>query len=252
MTTGQTPEPETPMEEATEEAGGVSGMVNLTINLPDNIRISTVDSDEEETTVSNGNTTGMIQIFAGPTAPAGWLLCNGAAVSRATYSDLFDVIGTRYGVGNANTTFNLPDLRGRFPLGKDDMGEVSADRVASAEADELGGNGGAENHALTLEQTPTHGHALLAGEANVPGGGPGGDVRWPGPARGSEHGMKRVKFEVNEGTRTRPYARYQVSAGINGSGYQSSEYPPFVSPVGDSQSHNNMPPYQTLNYIIKT
>lgn len=248
MTNSQTPEPETPMD----DSGGVSGMVNLTINLPDNIRISTVDSDEEETTVSNGNTTGMIQIFAGPTAPAGWLLCNGAAVSRATYSDLFDVIGTRYGVGNANTTFNLPDLRGRFPLGKDDMGEVSADRVTSAEADDLGGSGGAENHALNLEQIPTHGHALLAGESNVATGNPGGDVRWPGPARGSEHGMRRVKFEDNEGSRTRPYAKYQVSSRINGNSYENSDYPPFVSPVGGGQAHNNMPPYQTLNYIIKT
>ena len=207
MTTGQTPEPGTPME----EAGGVSGMVNLTINLPDNIRISTVDSEEEETTVSNGNTTGMIQIFAGPTAPEGWLLCNGAAVSRATYSDLFDVIGTNYGVGNANTTFNLPDLRGRFPLGKDDMGQVSADRIADAEADVLGSGGGLEKYELTADELPPHAHEL-------PMRGAGGGTEYLGTTDFRE--------------RNRPRAM----SGLSGGG----------------QAHYNVPPYLTVNYIIKT
>lgn len=61
--------------------------------------------------------TGMIQMFAGATAPSGWLICNGQAVSREDYSTLFNVIGTTYGSGDGSTTFNLPDLRGRFPLG---------------------------------------------------------------------------------------------------------------------------------------
>lgn len=52
---------------------------------------------------------GAIIPYGGSTAPAGWLLCNGAAVSRTTYSDLFAVIGTKYGAGDGTTTFNLPD-----------------------------------------------------------------------------------------------------------------------------------------------
>ena len=60
---------------------------------------------------------GMIQMFAGSTAPTGWLLCNGSAVSRTDYAALFAVIGTTYGVGDGSTTFNLPDMRGEFPLG---------------------------------------------------------------------------------------------------------------------------------------
>jgi microcystin-dependent protein len=56
-------------------------------------------------------------MWAGSTAPTGWLLCNGAAVSRTTYSDLFAVISTTYGTGNGSTTFNVPDLQRRFPLG---------------------------------------------------------------------------------------------------------------------------------------
>ena len=60
---------------------------------------------------------GMIQMFGGSTAPTGWLLCNGAAVSRTDYAALFAVIGTTYGTGDGSTTFNLPNLQGRFPLG---------------------------------------------------------------------------------------------------------------------------------------
>ena len=51
------------------------------------------------------------------TAPGGWLICNGAAVSRSTYSALFAILGTTYGVGDGSTTFNLPNLSGRYPVG---------------------------------------------------------------------------------------------------------------------------------------
>ena len=65
---------------------------------------------------------------------------------------LFGVIGEAYGVGNGNTTFHLPDLRGRFPLGLDNMGGTSADVVTAAEADSLNGSGGAETHTLTIDE----------------------------------------------------------------------------------------------------
>ena len=60
---------------------------------------------------------GMIAPYAGKTAPEGWLLCDGSAVSRTTYADLYAAIGTTYGAGNGSTTFALPDLRGRVPAG---------------------------------------------------------------------------------------------------------------------------------------
>ena len=60
---------------------------------------------------------GMIQMFAGSTAPSGWLMCQGQAISRTTYADLFSVIGTTYGTGDGSTTFNLPDFRGRVGVG---------------------------------------------------------------------------------------------------------------------------------------
>lgn len=63
------------------------------------------------------STTGMISMYGASAAPTGFLLCDGSAVSRATYANLFAVISTNYGVGNGSTTFNLPDLQSRFPLG---------------------------------------------------------------------------------------------------------------------------------------
>lgn len=61
--------------------------------------------------------TGAVQFFAQATAPAGWLVCDGRAVSRATYASLFAAIGETYGAGNGSSTFNLPNLIGRFPEG---------------------------------------------------------------------------------------------------------------------------------------
>ena len=61
--------------------------------------------------------TGALHIYGGTTAPTGWLLCDGSAVSRATYADLFGAIGTNFGSGDGSTTFNLPDMRGRVPVG---------------------------------------------------------------------------------------------------------------------------------------
>lgn len=69
---------------------------------------------------------GAVTEFAGATAPAGWLLCDGAAVSRTTYAALFNAISTTYGVGDGSTTFNLPDLRGRVAVGKGTHAEVDA------------------------------------------------------------------------------------------------------------------------------
>ena len=81
---------------------------------------------------------GMIQAFAGSSAPTGWLKCNGTAVSRTTYSALFAQISTTYGAGNGSTTFNVPDLRGEFIRGWDDGRGVDSGRsLGSYQADEL-------------------------------------------------------------------------------------------------------------------
>lgn len=82
------------------------------------------------------NPTGAIQPFAMSTAPSGWLECDGAAVSRTTYADLFAAIGTAYGEGDGSTTFNLPDFRGEFLRGWDNGRGVDAARTfGSAQGD---------------------------------------------------------------------------------------------------------------------
>ena len=86
--------------------------------------------------------------FAGGVAPAGWLKANGVAVSRSTYSDLFGVIGTTYGVGDGSTTFGLPDLRAEFIRGFDDGRGVDSGRLlGSWQADALK----AHTHDLPIE-----------------------------------------------------------------------------------------------------
>jgi microcystin-dependent protein len=96
---------------------------------------------------------GSITLFAWSSAPSGWLLCQGQAVSRTTYAALFAVIGTTYGAGNGSTTFTVPNLKGRVPVGLD-----SGDASFNA----LGETGGAKTHTLTSAQSgvPAHGHTF--------------------------------------------------------------------------------------------
>jgi microcystin-dependent protein len=98
---------------------------------------------------------GSIQMFAGSIAPNGWLICNGSTVSRSDYSNLFKVIGTTYGAGNSNTTFTLPDMRGRCPIG--------VGTGASLTARTLGSNVGAETVTLSESNLPSHTHTTTVG-----------------------------------------------------------------------------------------
>jgi microcystin-dependent protein len=110
---------------------------------------------------------GAVIPYAGSSAPTGWLLCYGQAVSRTTYADLFAVVSTTYGTGDGSTTFNVPDLRGRVPAGQDDMGGTSANRLTNPgtttggiDGDVLGGTGGQENHTMTTAELVAHTHAV--------------------------------------------------------------------------------------------
>ncbi|WP_412558589.1 phage tail protein [Thalassospira sp. MIT1370] len=87
-------------------------------------------------TVIIGSEIGTVSAFAMPTAPEGWLVCDGSAISRTDYADLFATIGTVWGAGDEISTFNLPDLRGEFVRGFDDGRGVDAGRVfGSSQAD---------------------------------------------------------------------------------------------------------------------
>lgn len=118
--------------------------------------------------------------FAGTTAPSGWLMCDGAAVSRTTYASLFAALGTAYGTGDGSTTFNLPDYRGRFARYNDNMnttagaaGRDTGRTHGSSQSDAFQGHGHyltdrgiTDNTAQTLNQatsSPPSWPAVAAG-----------------------------------------------------------------------------------------
>ena len=109
--------------------------------------LSAIDSK-----VSNlsGIPPGALLDWAGPTAPDGFLMCDGAAVSRTTYADLFGAIGTVWGIGNGSSTFNVPDLRGARRIGSGTGAGLTLRSV--------GQKGGEENHLLTTAEMPSHTH----------------------------------------------------------------------------------------------
>ena len=119
---------------------------------------------------------GEVRTFAGPSTavPSQWYLCYGQQVSRTTYASLFTVIGTTYGSGDGTTTFNLPDLRGRIEVGKDDMGGSAASRITSGVSGingaTLGAAGGSQipdagvlsANSVSVVTDPGHTHTLPA------------------------------------------------------------------------------------------
>lgn len=98
---------------------------------------------------------GLILPYGGSAAPSGWLICDGSAVSRATYANLYAAIGTSYGVGDGSTTFNLPDLRGRSPVGKG----THADVDTLGESDGVAEASRTPKHTLTTAEIPAHAHS---------------------------------------------------------------------------------------------
>lgn len=112
------------------------------------------------------NPSGTIQMWGGTSAPGGYLLCDGSAVSRSTYADLFAAISTGYGTGDGSTTFNVPDLQGRVPVGKGTNASVNA----------LGVNDGQSvanrrPHHRTSFTDPGHSHTVQAADTSQGSGG---------------------------------------------------------------------------------
>src|SRR5690606_15840350 len=100
---------------------------------------------------------GVVWMTAAPNPPDGWLLCDGQAVSRSTYSDLFAVIGTLYGPGDGINTFNLPNYKGRVPV------HLDSDQT---EFDTLNKRGGQKQVGLTASNLPSHTHPFSATTSN--------------------------------------------------------------------------------------
>ena len=109
-----------------EQPDGLLRITQATTGLDGNTPITTASSFDNACDVNIG------AVFTGGVSH-GWLYCDGSVISRVTYSLLFTNIGTTYGVGDGSTTFALPDLRGRFLVGRDSMGPAAAaDRVAAS------------------------------------------------------------------------------------------------------------------------
>ncbi|MFZ5791863.1 MAG: tail fiber protein [Pseudomonadota bacterium] len=132
-------------------AGGVKGLVPAPA-AGDAAAGKFLKADGTWTAPSGSTITGEIRMYAGAVAPSGWLLCDGAAISRTTYASLFAVTGTIYGAGDGSTTFNIPDLRGRAPIG--------AGTGAGLTARSLGQLVGEETHVLTTNEMPSHTHGV--------------------------------------------------------------------------------------------
>jgi microcystin-dependent protein len=185
-----------------------------------------------------GNPIGTMIAYGGATAPTGWLLCYGQAVSRTTYALLFAVLGTAYGTGDGSTTFNVPDKRGRMSIGADNMGGSAANRVTQAVSGILattvgqaGGNQLAQTDTLTASTTVSigdagHQHSLPNVWNQVSGSG----------SAVNNFGAGTIQLATTTGTATTGITATAVTTVTS-------------TLTGSSQ---NMPPTEVDNWIIFT
>jgi microcystin-dependent protein len=156
---------------------------------------------------------GEIRMFAGNFPPAGWMFCEGQLLPISENETLFILIGTTYG-GDGQSTFALPDLRGRLPV---HMGTGS-----SGSQYVVGENGGVETVTLTTQQIPAHSHAFLGSTGLASDANPGGNV-------------------VAQASQFFPYLNVSPSAAMA---------PQSIGSTGGSQPHENHQPYLCVDFII--
>ena len=169
--------------------------------------------------------TGVVQLFAGSTAPSGWLICNGQAVSRITYAALFAVIGTTYGAGNGSTTFNLPNLVNRTVRGSNSLGKT----------------GGADTVTLSTANMPAHSHGVGTLANNNTGA--------------HTHSMSgTVPYSASGGSNNAPGGgglKWSNSL-INSAGAHTHTISGSTASTGSGSAVTVTNPYVMLHYIIKT
>lgn len=126
---------------------------------------------------------GVVAAYVGSTAPNGYLICDGSAVSRTTYADLYTVIGTKFGSGDGSTTFNLPDLRGKFIRGWDNSASNDPD-ASSRSACNTGGNTGDNIGSCQADELAAHTHTMSSSTATGADGGWFTTIHAPGGTGG--------------------------------------------------------------------
>jgi microcystin-dependent protein len=151
---------------------------------------------------------GEIRMFAGNFAPAGWMFCEGQLLPISENETLFQLIGTDYG-GDGESTFALPDLRGRIPIHQGNGFILTA-------------TGGAEEITLTINQIPSHGHALLCSSGTASVSDPANSLA----------------------------AVSTAQAYFNSFVNPTNLAPQAIGPVGGSQPHTNFQPYLCVDFII--
>lgn len=184
--------------------------LNENQSIADENKVKADDMNEIKSVVNNNTPVGTILIYSGSSAPTGWLICDGSAISRTDYADLFDVIGTTYGNGDGSTTFNIPNLKGKIPVGCN-SNDTSFDTI--------GETGGEKTHTLTVNEMPSHKH---------------NGMEWLG---NSQYNMS-----LNTGSLTTGYKINWAGGSDNNKIQTASE--------GGGQAHNNLQPYIVMNYII--
>ena len=177
---------------------------------------------------------GAIMPYGGEEAPGGWLFCDGSEIQKSDYAELFTVIGYNFRdtsllSDSGVNSFALPDLRGRFALGLDNMGGPSANRVTDIAADALGGNAGSESKTIGIENLPEHEHDLEA-----PSGTQYYGLR---VGAGEPVDEEAITFTIDPGTGGTQ--AYPSSGGVKTTG-------DLADPLG------TMNPFLAVNYIIYT
>lgn len=200
---------------------------------------------------------GSLQAYAGSSAPSGWLLCDGSAVSRTTYARLYAAIGTTWGAGNGSTTFNVPDLRGRTPIG--------AGTGSGLTARTLAGSGGAETVQLDVTTMPSHSHTFTGSSTDSQGSHGHSLSGSVGSGGGHSHsvGNQTTRGDILAGGGTTTAANGGGSTGSDGghthsmsgsadsAGGHSHTSAGSNASTGGGSAHENMPPWRAVTYIVK-
>lgn len=179
---------------------------------------------------------GSISYYPGLIAPSKWFVCDGAAVSRATYSSLFEVIGTTYGEGDGSTTFNLPNAQENIIAGNGLMGGVSANRLTGRpggiNGNILGAKGGERDHTLLSTEVPAFSGTTSEGGAH---------------SHPSQSGVLRRTGSLTVATTG---SKNMTSKSVGETNEAGAHFHTITVNSGGGGAHSNLQPYIVLNTII--